>query len=184
MQKSNDAMYAVFCGQINEQSTQNLIRHLASATQKVKHVHLFFQSNGGISTCAIGLYEFLKTYPILISIYNMSSLQSAAVTVYLGAKRRIVGSHANFMIHGVYIQGSVVLQQTEEALRKNTEDVRHQNKMLKSFLKSHTRIPKNDLSKISNEEFLYTAKEAVKFGIATAIGDFSPPKGTKIETFS
>jgi ATP-dependent protease ClpP protease subunit len=96
MQKSSDAMYAVFCGQINEQSAQNLIRHLASATQKVKHVHLFFQSNGGISTCAIGLYEFLKSYPISISIYNMSSLQSAAVTVYLGAKRRIVGSRANF----------------------------------------------------------------------------------------
>jgi ATP-dependent protease ClpP protease subunit len=83
----------------------------------------------------------------------MSCLQSAAVEVYLGAKRRIVGANANFMIHGAYIQGSVILQQTEGALRKYTEHVAIQNKILKRFFGNHTKIPRTDLSKISDSEF-------------------------------
>jgi len=175
--------YAVFCGQINTQSAQNLFSHLARATHEVKHVHLLFHSSGGLTADAVGLYNFLRTYPINISIYNMSCLQSAAVIVYLGAKRRIVGPHANFMIHGVYSRDCAVLHQTENYLAKLVQGARRNNKIVGSIFQRHTKILKATFSKPDDWELWYSASEAVKYGIANSIGDFSPPKGTRIETF-
>ena len=161
-----------------------MIRELAKAARdKVEHIHLLLHSSGGLVNEGIGLYNYLRAYPIEVSIYNMSCLQSAAVTVYLGATRRIVGRHAKFMIHSAYSSGSAVLQQDEKSLNKILQGVRANNEMIRPILERHIKNAKAELSTLPNAEIWYSASQAVKVGIANSIGDFSPPKGTRIENF-
>jgi hypothetical protein len=53
---------------------------------------------------------------------------------------------------------------------------------MKAILKSHINIPDRQWSGLRHKELWFTAIDAVKSGIATAIGDFAPPKGTPIYT--
>src|SRR5260370_7187686 len=66
---------------------------------KIQHVHLLFQSVGGIVGDGICLYNFFKSLPINLTIYNAGAVQSIAIVSYLGAKRRKTSSRAVFMIH-------------------------------------------------------------------------------------
>lgn len=171
--------YALFYGQINEHSARTLIQHLSKAAHEAKAVHLLFHSNGGWAHDGIGLYQYLRLYPIPISIYNMRCLQSAAVLVYLGASRRIAGPASTFMLHSAYKEGAVAMQQSAESIKEIHSGLLAVDNSLNQILKSHLKGWRG----FTGRDQWFSSREAVDMGIATCIGNFSPPKGTRLENF-
>ena len=52
--------------------------------QRVAHVHLLFQSNGGTVGDGLCLYNFFRSLPISLTFYNTGSVASVAAIAYLG----------------------------------------------------------------------------------------------------
>jgi ATP-dependent Clp protease protease subunit len=63
---------------------------------------LLFQSNGGLVGDGICLHNFFRALPIELTLYNVGSIASIAVTAYLGAKHRKASAYAAFMLHRTY----------------------------------------------------------------------------------
>jgi ATP-dependent Clp protease, protease subunit len=57
------------------------------------------QTTGGNVQDGVCLYNYFRTLPVDLSVYNVGSISSAGVIAYLGAKNRKAATLATFMIH-------------------------------------------------------------------------------------
>jgi len=178
MSQSND-VYGVFCGGIDQHAAHRITAGLSKVSLEpaIGHVHLLIQSMGGTICDAVFLYNFIWAFPKEITLYNAGSLQSAAVTVFLGAKVRKASKSATFMLHRVThgTPGSD-LARLESAIR----NLRLDEARIESILKQHFTVPESDWTNFRNNELWLSADDALKSGIVTEIADFSPPKGAQI----
>jgi ATP-dependent protease ClpP protease subunit len=93
-------LYLTFCSGIDQASVQRVMLAIDIATQKsVERIHMLFQSTGGSVGDGICLYNFFKSLPVELNLYNVGSVQSIAALCYLGAKRRVVSTSAVFTFH-------------------------------------------------------------------------------------
>lgn len=145
---------------------------------KVQKVHLFFQSSGGGVGDGIALYNFFKALPIDLTIYNPGNIYSIATIAYLGAQKRKTSAHAVFGMHRT--SGPAMAMESEK-LKTLAEATAMDDKRTQAIIKEHTSLPTTMWKKLQGGgDLFFSAEDAVKFGIADEIGDFSPPPGTAI----
>lgn len=134
---------------------------------------------GGNVGDGLALYNYLRTYPIDVTLYNPGTVASVGVIIFLAAKHRIVSKHGTFMVHRstsfpIGAHSAAKLEFTAKGLR--IDDDRTEN-VLREYLTFSDR-EWSDLR--NNAEFWFSAQDSITSGIATAFGDFTPPIGTKI----
>lgn len=171
-------VYAVFAGAIDQDASQRISRAIAVATQEgVKTLHILLQSTGGFIGDGIFLYNFFRSSPINIALYNAGSVQSVATIAFLGAKIRKANAHATFMLHRAYVspQGA-----TTDRLKAAVESLLLDEQRMEDILSIHTKIPADKIGIHKHSDIWFTAKEAVEYGFATEVGDFAPPVGAQI----
>src|SRR4051812_13650383 len=95
-------VFAVLAGEINQFSLHRLFHVITSAAQNNRATHLLLQSTGGNASDGVALYNFLKRFPIPVTIYNVGTVASAATIGFLGAHTRLASRYAAFMIHRPY----------------------------------------------------------------------------------
>jgi hypothetical protein len=170
--------YAVFSDNINQASVQRIFFNFTGAMEKqFKHVHLLFQSSGGFVGDGICLYNFFRSLPIDLTIYNAGAVQSIAAIAYLGAKKRKTSKHGTFMIHRT---GSGSQPATRARLkgieRVSLSTTREWNRFSKSISRWMTQSGISSIFK----SFTFLPKRPKKIGFAYEIGEFSPPPGIQI----
>jgi ATP-dependent Clp protease, protease subunit len=68
-------VYLTFCSAIDQASVGRLLLALDVATQRnAQEVHLLFQSTGGTVGDGVCLYNFLRTLPVKLTLYNVGSV--------------------------------------------------------------------------------------------------------------
>jgi len=174
-------VYAVFCGPINEENVRSLFASLTTATVKHQDVHLLFQSSGGSVGDGICLYNFFRSFPVGLTIYNVGSLASIAVIAYLGAKRRIASARSAFMIHRTTTQLTNAPAMIMKGVTKNLilSDERCESIMRENI----TLAGGEKWTNLDYYDFFFSGEEAVEIGIAHQIGEFSPPPGSQVFHF-
>lgn len=60
---------------------------------------VYMSSGGGIPAFAIEMYAFIQSLPIDTCVYNMGSIESAAVTAFMAFKERYATPASHFMTH-------------------------------------------------------------------------------------
>lgn len=89
-----------YTGDISENSVHNIRVAFAQAlTPNVSSINFFFSSTGGCLYAALSLYHFLRALPKPITIYNVGTIESAAVLVYMAADTRLTSNFSWFLIH-------------------------------------------------------------------------------------
>jgi len=178
-QETPKTVYATFAGMIDQQSLPRIFQGFAAASGGgTKEVHLLFQSTGGMIGDGISLYNFFSALPMTLHIYNTGSVQSVAVLAYLGAEHRHASAHSSFMIHKSHFPMQPGVNAAKlEALAKNLvlEDER-----VEAILKAETEIPEEKWAFHALQDVVFSAKEAVEFGIADDIREFEVPPGNQI----
>ena len=170
--------YAVFSDNVNQASIQRIFLNFSGAMERqFKHVHLLFQSSGGFVGDGICLYNFFKSLPIDITIYNAGSVLSVALIAYLGAKKRRTSSRAAFMMHRT---SSGAQPATSAKLKGIAKSLTLDDSRTESILREHIKLPEDEWAALDNQDVFFSGEEAVKIGIADEIGEFSPPLGTRI----
>lgn len=171
-------IYAVYCGAIDQAHSQKAVAALTIAMgMKSKHVHLLFQSAGGYVGDGVFLYNLLRSIPIETTLYNAGQISSAGVIAYLGATHRKTTRSATFMIHrstnSPQFATSTKLGHISKTLvldDQRTEDI----------VRAHVNLPNDLWDAMHHHDVYVSGEEAVQFGIATEIGEFSPPAGVQV----
>lgn len=168
--------YITFCSGIDQASVQRLMLLIDVATQQeAKAIHLLFQSTGGTVGDGVCLYNFFKNLPVHLSIYNMGSVQSIATVAYLGAKRRVTSANAIFAVHRTSISPQFAMA---FALKNYAETVGMDDHRTEEILRSHITMGDDKWSHLDRSDLWFSAQDAIEYGIANEIGEFSPPMGT------
>jgi ATP-dependent protease ClpP protease subunit len=171
-------VYAIYCGGIDQASSQKAVNGLTIAMgAKVKHVHLLFQSAGGYVGDGVFLYNLFRSIPIELTLYNVGQVSSAGVVAYLGAKNRKTAKSATFMLHrsANSPQFATATKLTQIAKSLVLDDQR-----VDSIVRQHTKLPDELWASLEHHDIYVSGEEAVKFGLATEIGEFAPPAGTQV----
>jgi ATP-dependent protease ClpP protease subunit len=124
------------------------------------------------------MYSYFKAVPFDLTLYNPGIVASIGVTAYLGALHRATSPHAVFMIH-----------RTQCNIPPGTPAVRAQtivnaalldDQRTEAILKDRLVLPADKWKQFELDDLHFSAEEAVKYGIAEKIADFSPPPRTQI----
>jgi ATP-dependent Clp protease protease subunit len=170
--------YAVFCGGIEQATAQKIVSGLTGAmARKAKHVHVLFQTAGGYVGDGVFLYNFFRTIPIELTLYNSGQISSAGVIAFLGAGHRKTSPNATFMIH----------RSTNTAQFATSTKLQHIAKSLilddqrsEAILKNHVNLPPELWAEIEHRDLYISGAEGVSFNMADEIGEFSPPAGSQV----
>ncbi|HTC47348.1 MAG TPA: ATP-dependent Clp protease proteolytic subunit [Candidatus Aquilonibacter sp.] len=171
-------VYAIYCGGIEQANSQKVVNSLTVAmASKVAHVHLLFQSAGGYIADGVFLYNLFRSVTIELTLYNAGQISSAGVTAYLGAKHRKTTTNATFMLH----------RSTNSPQFATAAKLSHAAKSLvlddgrtEEIVRSHVNFPPELWDSLAYHDIYVSGKEAVEFGLADSIGEFSPPLGTQV----
>jgi ATP-dependent Clp protease protease subunit len=144
---------------------------------KVKHVHLLFQSAGGYVGDGVFLYNLFRSIPIELTLYNVGQISSAGVVAYLGAKHRKTTKNATFMLHR-----STNSPQFATATKLNhvAKSLVLDDQRVDTIVRDHIKLPNELWDALEHHDVYVSGEEAVKFGLAHEIGEFSPPAGTQV----
>lgn len=171
-------LYGLFAGSIDQMAVQRFHNAIAIASQNnVRIIHLLFQSMGGTIGDGISLYNLFRASPIEIALYNVGSVQSIATLVFLGAQRRIISNYGAFMIHRVYLNPVAA---TSDKLAASAGYLELEDDRVETILKTHTKLPADKWQQHKYTDVWINSKEAVNYGFADIVGEFSPPPGARL----
>jgi len=171
-------LYAVFSGEINQDSTKRIFKTISAATaKKVRHVHILVESYGGFVGDGICLYNFFKSLPVDLTLYNAGAVQSIATIAYLGAKWRKASARAAFMIHRTLVSPQLANSAKLHAVAKS---ITIDDERTESILREHLKLSKEEWDALNYTDLHFSGGEAVNIGLVHEIGEFSPPHGSEI----
>jgi ATP-dependent Clp protease protease subunit len=173
-----EVVYAAFCGDISQVTASKVVAGLTTAMgAKSKHVHLLFQTAGGYVGDGVFLYNFFRTVPIELTLYNVGQISSAGVVAYIGARHRKTTRNATFMLHrATSTRQAATAAELGHASRSLTVD----DERMESIVKSHVDFPPELWAKIEYHDIYVAGDEAVKYRLADEISEFAPPLGVQV----
>jgi ATP-dependent Clp protease protease subunit len=173
-----ETVYAIFCGDIAQVTAAKVVSGLTVAMgAKVKHVHLLFQSAGGYVGDGVFLYNLFRTIPIELTLYNVGQLSSAGVIAFLGGKNRKTTRNATFMLHRCASSPQFA---TSTKLEHAAKTLVLDDERTETIVREHVNFSPELWEQIKHHDLYVSGEEAVKYGIADAIGEFAPPPGTQV----
>jgi ATP-dependent Clp protease protease subunit len=171
-------VYATFAGSIDQSALQRIFLGISGAmATKIQRIHLLFQSTGGSVPDGVCLYNYLHSLPIEICLYNVGSVASIAAVAYLGAKVRRVSATATFMLHRTHV---IPQSATAARLQAIGKSVTLDDERTEEILRKHLQLPDELWGVHEVADLWLSADEAVRYGLATEIAEFSPPFGTQL----
>jgi len=89
------------------QETAGVFRNLClnallNSQPQPESLMIMFSSPGGDINPGLTMYEFLRTFPIPVTMCNVGAVESIACVVFLGADNRIALPHTHFKLHGFH----------------------------------------------------------------------------------
>jgi len=168
--------YLGFTGGIDSAGVTRVAAALNGAVNDgFDEVQLCFSSLGGFVADGIYLYNHIRSLPVKIVGYNVGSVSSIAVAVFLAAEERYCSSHAMFMIHPTVIpsqegMGADRLQSALDAAL--ADDTRTEN-----ILRERAVIPDRLLTERRTRDVHINPEKAAEYGIVHGVREFVLPRG-------
>jgi len=141
-------------------------------------VHLCFSSLGGYVHSGIYLYNHIRALPLKVAMYNVGSVASIAVAIFLAADERYNSSHGVFMIHPTSISPQAGM--TAPLLQSTLDSALADEARTESILRERANVPDSVLSDRRAKDVYITPEQAVTYGLIGAVREFALPKGNQI----
>jgi ATP-dependent Clp protease, protease subunit len=182
VQQQQGVWWGVYSGGVDESYCERFAKNFAAMTMTagVTHVHLLMQCLGGFVGSGVFLHNLIRTAPFPMTIYNGGQIASAGVTAYLGAGHRVASRYSAFMLHraGIAPMFSNATKLSRTVGMLNIDDERSL-----AIVRDRSNLPNEVWAEMEYHDVHLSAAEAVKYGIAHEIGEFTPPLGTKLFDF-
>ena len=176
----NNTAYFGFTGPIESSSVTRISAALNHAVNNgCDGIYLAFSSLGGLIADGVFLYNHIRALPIPVTIHAAGNVASVAVAIYAAAKTRVCSRHVLFMIHPAAVPGSTEGMAWERLQQLMASALAEENRT-DGILRDRCSIPDELLTKRRFAEVNFSAQDAVKFGVAHAIDEFSLPAGCEM----
>ena len=171
--------YYAFAGTIDDAGVSRIAAALNTAVNGgCDVVHLAMTSLGGYVAAGIYLYNHMRGMPLRIVTYNIGSVSSIAVAVFVGGDERYCSPNYMFMIHPTAfpsLQGM-----TWERLRSTADAALADDERTESILRERTRLPNKILKARRTQDVHITPPDAVTHGLVNRIAEFKVPHGFQV----
>lgn len=143
----------------------NLSQNINGIKIKPKTIILHINSPGGNVDSGIALMRIINKsrVPIIVYIEGMSA--SAATFITVTAKYRIISPYATMMIHQYFAS---ITGQREKILFEANALEKLTNTMKNIYIK-YTKLSKNKINNIMNNDIFFDANESLKYGLVDKI---------------
>ncbi len=167
----------VIIGGIDDKMLQNLMLELQKdCYQRHIPLRLFISSPGGSMPLALTMSRLLISLFDHIETYNIATVDSAAVCLYLAGSQRYCFPSSRFFLHPASME--VRHPMNEEQMLENLNLIRSDTESMQTFYRERTGIKTSKLCRWFKAPTVLSAPDAIKHGIATElcddIPDFSP----------
>jgi ATP-dependent Clp protease, protease subunit len=177
-QRLPSTVYAVYCAGIEQATAQKIVQGITVAIgAKVQSIHAMWQSSGGFVGDGVFLYEFFRSMPIELTLYNVGQISSAGIIAYLGGKYRKTTARATFMIHRSTNSPQFA---TAAKLKRVAKSLVLDDQRTETILRRHIKLPDQLWDELDYHDLYLSGEEAVAYGLAHEIADFAPPAGTQV----
>lgn len=154
----------------------------AMTMDEASEIYIRINSQGGSLPVALAFAGYLRSLPCRVVAYNMAHCDSAAIVVFAAAQERVATESSSFMFHPpcVHLNGKFTLRELSAELKRLRKDT----KSMIEFLSMALSLDPAGVSVwVEQGESVFSARQALKMGIATSIeqmiGAARPPLGMK-----
>jgi len=175
--------YLAFHGEINETRATRLITLCFEAVAKsYNEIYIAFSSTGGSVHSGIALFNFLKSIPIALTIHNLGTVDSAAVIIFLAAKRRFACKDSHFLIHEPRLSFVPNNSFNTYQLYEFAESLKDDKETMSNIICQHTSITTEFLAKWFLKGEIISPPLALELGIISEIRSLDIPASSSIIT--
>jgi ATP-dependent Clp protease protease subunit len=165
--------FGTFCREINQDTLSRTFEVFADLKQRrYSDIHVMFHSTGGLIPEGIALFNYFKSLPLELHLYNPGAVASAAVTAFVGARYRYASKQATFLLHKVASAERTSMRAVEHQALAHALTISDTNN--EAILKSIIKMPQEKWTAYENAYATITAQEALECGLITEILDFQP----------
>lgn len=177
---AGETIYFGFTGAIESGSVARICAALNTAVNNnCAEAYLAFSSLGGYTADGIFLYNYLRALPIPVTIHATGNIASVAVAIFAGAETRYCSRHVLFMVHPTSVPGSAE-GMSWERLKVLMDSALAEEDRTDGILRDRCAIPEEMLLARRSSEVHFSAQDAVKFGVAHEVKEFSLPLGSQM----
>lgn len=135
-------------------------------------INLIINSPGGSIDAGMLIYDIITKTPAPMKMYCMGKAYSMAAILFAsGSHGRYMLPHSKIMLHEPLIPFGIggkttTIQTISDSLLKTKQE-------MEAILALHTGRTPEEIAEITKTDHYFTAQEAVDFGLADAVKDFS-----------
>ena len=161
-------------GVLDVQIARSLSQLLVNAaSDNVTRIHALIQSPGGTINEGVFLYELFRSFPVEVVAYNGGHIGSAALSAYLGARKRYVCSTGTFLIHRA--KPAPVNTWSLPHIQTIVDGLQIEDARTEAVLRSAANLTQNHWKVFSSGcDLTLDATTAIEVGIAQGLGSFAP----------
>lgn len=142
-------------------------------------VYLAFSSLGGATADGIYLYNYLRALPIPVTVHAIGNIASIAVPVFVGAETRVCSQHVLFMMHPTEVPANAAFMSGGRLQSMLQAAIAEENRS-EGILRERCAIPDDNLSARRFRDVHISAQDAIEFGIAHRLDEFTIPAGQQV----
>lgn len=162
-------------GEINEQLAIDVMHQMMYHAQEDKNcpIKVIINSPGGSVDAGMLIYDVMQTAGVPLEVYCTGMAYSMAALLFAAGPKghRFILPHSRVMIHEPLVQYGVGGKTS--SIQTLAEDMMRTKEDMIELLSQHTGQPKDKLREITKTDTFFSAQEAVEFGLADQIVDFS-----------
>ena len=154
---------------LGEMDAVLLSKKLEELPESVAKINVHLNSYGGSVKEGIAIYNILRSHDAEIVTYCDGMACSIASVIFMAGDKRIMSHASELMVHNAW---AMSLGNATE-LRKAADDLDKANDMSVAAYLSRVSISEPKLRELMDAESWLSAEEAVKYGFATEVVDYS-----------
>lgn len=176
-------VYLSFCAEITTHTVEQLIAFCANkANEGFDEIHIGLSTPGGGTRDGVAAFHVLKGLPIKLVMYNVGSVDSIGVAIFLAGEERYACKGTTFLFHGVGfdVGGSTSIRLDEPTIKDKLELIVTDNKKIADIISSRTSINAKEAADLFRKQATKDTVYARKNILIHAVREFAVPKGFQI----
>ena len=142
-------------------------------------IYIVFSSLGGYTADGVFIYNHIRAMPIPVTLHATGNIASIALAIFVGAETRLCSRHCMFMTHPTTVPGNTE-GMVWERLRASMDAAIAEDNRTENILRERCRLDDSTIQGRRFRDVHFTPEDAVKFGVAHRVEEFSLPKGRNI----
>lgn len=157
-------------GPIDDKKSNDIIKKLIFLSERgVNEIYIYLNSPGGSITSGLEIFDTIKILknPIYIIVTGLAASMGAIILNAVKKGRRFLYKNAKVLIHQPLLGGSLTIPATDMSIQADEIVKVRQN--LNKILAESTGKTVYDIEKDSDRDKIFSAEEAIEYGLADYI---------------